>query len=186
MLAGAAPAVPRLSVCAWREGTSSAARAEPLHLHLEMLAAEPAGVLELQTRVGQALDLAAIGADEVGMLAGVHAIIANLESPDMVAQIDAPQEPDAREIGEIPVDRGAVEAERLEGGAELGMTHRARRCQQVVEDSDARRGASQSRGAQALADVSGFYRLRCASIRGHHTARVYRERRAHAGLIDAS
>jgi len=70
--------------------------------------------------LGQALDGAALGADEVRMLP-VVVVGHGFEPPDVVADVGAASEADLREVGQVAIDRGAVPRVRGEAIGDVGV-----------------------------------------------------------------
>src|SRR5581483_2065043 len=74
-----------------------------------------ATVPHLDGDLGQALDAAAVGAGEVGVLArflGSRPL--KLEAPDMVSEVATPHQPRLGEIEQVAVERRAIDAFALE------------------------------------------------------------------------
>lgn len=97
---------------------------------------------ERQLDLGQALDGATLGADEVGMRPIV--IVADgLEAPHVIAHVGAASEPGLGEIDEVAVDRRAIPGLGGESIRDVAVRHRSFRGAEKLEYSEPRRRRSQ-------------------------------------------
>lgn len=113
------------------------------------------GIVELDMHVGQTRDLSTIVADKVRMLAvGVLVGASKFKAPDAVAQIEAGQQADFDQVGEVAKDRGLVESQRNELGYEFGVCQGGVCVHHATQDGDARVCAAESgisdHGAQII------------------------------------
>ena len=110
---------------------SGAAIANTLDLHFELALFDGTRYAPARREnepdhfVGQTRDIAAVGADEVGVGLRVRgAFTAKLESPDVIADVGSGHETGLGEIDEVAIDGGAVEAFAVELFVDFGVAHR--------------------------------------------------------------
>jgi hypothetical protein len=105
--------------------------------------------------VRQASDIAAIGAEKMGMLdrMGSAAGVDELEPPDVVAEVRARDEPDLHQVHEIAVHGGAVEARGRQAPGDVSVAERRLGRLQPLQDRDARSGTAQAHGPKRIAEL---------------------------------
>lgn len=103
---------------------------------------------------------------------------AELEPPDVIAEVGAAENARLREVHEVAVDGRAVhsETQRSERGDGFGVAHGAHRRRQPAKNGDARSGAAKARPPQLRAKLVDRPRLRvgpfAAFQREHYVARL--------------
>lgn len=75
--------------------------------------------------------------------------VLELEPPDVIPKLDPDRKTGLRQLREIPVDRGAVIAEMPQGIGNLGMSERARRGVEMLENGNPRRRTAEARFSDA-------------------------------------
>jgi hypothetical protein len=120
---------------------------------------DPGGA-HLQRDVGQAVDLAAGVADEVGVgPAVIAALPLELEAPDVIAQVAASHQTGLGEVNQVAVEGSPIEPARLESRAQLGVADRGASALERRQLRQARGGPTQPVGVQALGERGQLLRL---------------------------
>jgi len=85
------------------------------------------------------------------VVAAVVARPANLEPPDVITELDTVDQLRLGQFGEVPVDRGPVEAAAAQGRRDVGMRPRTLRGFKMLQDGQPGRRASQAGRADSRA-----------------------------------
>lgn len=128
--------------------------------------------------LGQAGDGSAIGANEVRVLGFFRVRAFALETPDVVAEIGARDEPRLDQVHEVSIHRRAIDSRMCERLRDLTVGARSRIFFYVAKHHDARLRSPQTMGAEQLIDT----RLVLFALR--HRARLAPSRRnAHTSFL---